>query len=81
MADWTYEEYWSVVLGQGSASEIVAEYDLTASDSRGLSEWLGQAEAEAWRVGGNGAPVPSEWAEYHQRTLVELTGACEEVQS
>jgi hypothetical protein len=76
--NWTYEGYWNAVLGVVSASEIVAEHGLVAGDRRGLDEWLGQAEAEAWRVGGQGGRVPSEWAEHHAKALAELVEACAE---
>ena len=48
---WTYEGYRRAVIGDRSPLELVQEFDLDTSDQPGLDEWLGHAEAEAWRVG------------------------------
>lgn len=69
---WDYEGYWNVVLGHRSAEQVVAEFELDPSDRRGLDEWLGEAEAEAWRVGGEGGAMPEEWGDFHARALDAL---------
>ncbi len=69
---WTYEGYWATVLGaHRDAATVVADFELTPSDRRGLDEWLGSAEVEAWRVGGEGE-LPDEWTDHHTRALAEL---------
>lgn len=66
---WSEEGYWNTVIGDRSASQLVAEFELDASDRVGLSEWLGHAEAEAWRAGKNVGPMPTEWVDFHERAL------------
>ena len=78
MATWTYEGYWATVLGATRTAEmVVVDFDLSPADRRGLDEWLGTAEVEAWRVGGLGGELPAEWAGHHATALAELA----EVQS
>ena len=70
---WTYEQYWNVVLGENrSATDVVWEFDLRPSNRRGLDEWLGHAEAEAWRVRGKGGEIPRVWAEHDELQGVEV---------
>jgi hypothetical protein len=73
---WTYEGYWSAVLGAyRDADGVVHEFALVAE---GLDEWLGVAEAEAWnRGGGKHDELPEEWRGFHTRALAELTSAAE----
>lgn len=67
---WTYEEYWNAVIGADrSASDVVREFELDALDRRGMSDWLGVAEAEAWARGTQGGPVPIEWSDHHEKAL------------
>jgi len=71
---WTYEGYWNAVLGANrSVRDVIREFDLDPLDRRGLDEWLGHAEAEAWRVGGGRGRVPAEWDQFHERALYELS--------
>lgn len=72
MSTWTYGGYVASVLGVSGADGAVLEHDLDTSDRRGLDEWLGVAEVEAWRVGGLGGDLPEEWAGFHARALDEL---------
>jgi len=72
---WTYDVYWNVVLGANrNAGDVVREFDLNPRDYRGLDEWLGVAEAEAWIAGGGGGNMPKSWTGFHQRALKELSG-------
>ncbi len=66
---WTYEGYYATVVGTGFRPE--------ADTRRGLDEWLGAAEVEAWRVGGQAGELPAEWAQYHARALDRLVSLCE----
>ena len=67
---WTYEGYWAAVLGGNrSAEDVVREFDLDPTNRHTLSEWLGEAEAEAWRVGGK---KPKETFDWHERALDQL---------
>jgi hypothetical protein len=69
---WTYDGYWNTVMGAGrSAADVVNEFDLKPGGRRGLSEWLGTAEAEALRAGGY-KDVPDEWREFHATALDAL---------
>jgi hypothetical protein len=76
---WSYEGYWGAVLGPyRSAADVVREFELVA---RGLDEWLGQAEAEAWLIGHGrvmGSDMPAEWAEHHISALAALQRAAEQ---
>jgi hypothetical protein len=79
---WSYEGYWNAVLGANrDAADVVREFELEA---RGLDEWLGHAEAEAWALGYGrdgavrGGDMPSEWAEYHTSALAALRRAAEQ---
>lgn len=74
---WTFEGYWNTVLGANrNATDVVRELELDPSDARGLDEWLGKAESEAWTVGGfAGQPYPEEWTGYHARALEALVEA------
>lgn len=74
---WTYEGYWTAVIGALTTGHAAGEFGLDPSDVRGLDEWLGLAEAEAWRVGGDGGELPESWAEFHARALAAMS----EVQS
>jgi hypothetical protein len=68
---WNFEGYWNTVMGPTrSAGDIVREFELGAG-RRGLDEWLGEAEMEAWMAGGNSVrdELPEEWAEFHARAL------------
>jgi hypothetical protein len=73
---WTYDGYWAAVLGacRGPAM-VLFEFGLDAKDRRGLDEWLGEEEAEAWRVGGHGGELPEEWSTYHAQALAALEAA------
>lgn len=72
---WTYDGYWNVVLGANRGpTEVVTDFELDPRDRPGLCEWLGHAEAEAWRVGGEGSPIPDVWTEYHRRAVEALAG-------
>lgn len=65
----TAEEYWRVVVGPRSASEVVAEQNLSA---REVGHWLDRAEEAAWKVVGRGRPVSDEWIEYSKSALARL---------
>ena len=69
---WTYDGYWTAVLGMRNADEVRAEFGLDVSDRRGLDEWLSLAEVEAWRIGGEGGDLPEEWRVFHTRALADL---------
>ena len=69
---WSYEDYWSGVLGaHRTAEEVVHEFELVAD---GLDEWLGNAESESWSFLQRG-DLPAEWGPLHARALAELTEA------
>ena len=69
----TYEGYWNTVLGaERDAAAVLSEFGLDAGDRRGLDEWLGVAETEAWRESAQGGPLPEEWGDYHARALAEI---------
>jgi hypothetical protein len=69
---WDYEGYWNAVLGASrDADDVCREFDLDPSDRRGMDEWLGVAESEAWSQCGEG-DMPSEWTEHHTKALDEL---------
>lgn len=76
---WTYEGYWNTVLGAHSdAARIVAEYDLAGATKRGLDEWLGGAESDAWAESGRKHDErPASWRGFHRRALAELVEAAE----
>lgn len=69
---WDYSGYWHYVLGLANADQIIAEFGLDPSNRRGLDEWLGEAEAEAWRAGGEDGAMPEEWGDFHARALDAL---------
>lgn len=75
MESWDYEGYWQYVLGNRNAPTVVEEFALDPNARVGLSEWLGEAEAEAWRVGAMPGVMPAEWAAFHARALAELAAA------
>lgn len=81
---WTYEGYWNAVLGaHRTAADVVRDFEVSISEARGLDDWLGRAEAEAWSQGGCAAPVgaremPVEWADHHARAIVELRATAAE---
>lgn len=74
---WTYERYWEVVLGDRDAAGVLREFDLSDGSRRGLDEWLGTAEADAWIMAGNSGELPAEWraGAFHERALDELEAA------
>jgi hypothetical protein len=73
-AGWTYEGYWSAVLGANrSAADVVREFALVPA---GLDEWLGTAEAEAAAMG-NLHGVPDAWGGFHGRAIDALAKAFE----
>ena len=78
MASQTYSEYWTQVLGQRTAGQVVMEFELTDSSSQGVSEWLGGAEEEARRAGEIAAEVLEGWAAYHGRAVRAIQVAIEE---
>jgi hypothetical protein len=66
--------YWNTVLGANrNTDDVLREFDLDPDDRKGIDEWLGQAEAEAWRVGGEKGELPKEWFEHHVRTIDHLS--------
>ena len=69
---WTEEGYWATVLGQKTPAQAVREYGLVPSDRSGVDEWLGTAEVEAWRVGGEGGEIPESWSGFHANALDRL---------
>jgi hypothetical protein len=72
---WTWCGYWNLVLGASrDAADVVREFELDPTDRPGLDAWLGEAEAEAWREGNLGGPIPSSWTTYHARAL-DVLGA------
>ena len=71
----TYLEYRLTVIGERSAAQLAAEFDLDLGDSTGLDEWLADAEIQAWRVGGIAGPMPQECGRYHTRLLYDLLDA------
>ena len=73
---WTYEGYWTAVLGPFSADDVVCEFDLV-DPGPGLDVWLCHAEVEAWAQGGEVGDLPEEWTGYHARALGELRAALE----
>lgn len=79
---WDFEGYWSAVLGAyRDADGVVWDFDLDPTDERGLDQWLGEAEVEAWRVGGDGGPMPACWTQFHAMALAELRGLPGRVQT
>lgn len=75
---WTYEGYWNAVLGaHRTAMDVVRDFEISIGDARGLDDWLGRAEAEAWSRGRNGE-MPPEWAQHHAQALDELQAAAGE---
>ena len=73
MATWDFDGYWNAVLGaERTPGRVIGEFELEPADRRGLDEWLGHAEVEAWRVGGEGGDLPEEWAVHHARALAAL---------
>jgi hypothetical protein len=45
-----YVTYWNAVIGQ-DAEHAVRAFDLVPGDMRGFEEWVGEAQAEAFRQG------------------------------
>lgn len=82
--NWTYEGYWNAVLGaHRTAADVVRDFEVSISETRGLDDWLGRAEAEAWAHGGCAAPLgagemPAEWAQHHAQALGEIEAAARE---
>jgi hypothetical protein len=75
-ATWTFEGYWNTVMGDRSAEQVVAEFDLAGPGPLSeFSEWLGAAEAEAWRVGGLDGDMADAWGAFHDRAARELQAA------
>lgn len=75
MTTWTYEGYFSTVLGaHANRDSLAADFSLDLSDRRGLDEWLGTAESEAWAVGGQPGAMPEEWSAFHAKALNYLAG-------
>lgn len=73
MSNWTYDGYWNAVLGAGrSTADVIRDFDLDPGDRRGVDEWLGAAESEAWAMGKLGGPIPDEWSDFHARALKTL---------
>ncbi len=78
----TYGSYWNLVIGEGrSASQAVAEFDLTTEGGRSsMSEWL--SEAESHTLTGRGISLTDEeravWTRHHDRAVGELFLAAEE---
>lgn len=69
---WGYDEYWAMVLGENrSAIDVVNEFELV---EKGLDEWLGLAEAEAWAMWQSG-DMPVEWVGFHVSALGDLREA------
>ena len=66
---WTYAGYYATVLG---------DFQPEQDTRRGLDEWLGLCEAEAWHAGGHAGDMPAEWEEYHARALDHLVSLVEE---
>jgi hypothetical protein len=71
---WTYEGYWSAVFGKRNAEDVAHEYDVTPNRIA-IDLWLGEAEAEAWRIGGEGKKMPPVWADHHVDAVNELKHA------
>ena len=75
MTTWTYEGYFSTVLGAHSNRESLAsDFDLDLSNRSGLDQWLGNAESEAWAIGGQPGDIPEEWTDFHAKALDYLAG-------
>lgn len=72
MSRWTYDSYWTVVLGTRSPDDVVREFELKP----GLDEWLAQAECEV--VGVANIEFPPEWHLFHEKALSELESAASE---
>lgn len=72
---WTYEGYWNAVMGPyRTAADVVREFEIRSV--RGLDEWLGVAEYEAWVVAGSfQEEAPEEWGAFHAQALRELKRA------
>lgn len=76
MSEWTYEGYWNAVLGNArSAHAVVEEFELDTDDERGVDEWLGLAESEAWIEVSDGGERPEEWLRFYAKALAELLSA------
>ena len=79
VAEWDFDGYWNVVLGDRRDAEAVcAEFDLDPRDRHGLDAWLGEAEVEAWKAGACGGDLPDEWREHHTQALDALNGVAYE---
>jgi hypothetical protein len=72
---WTFDAYWTTVIGDIDAASAVATFDLVPGDFRGFSEWLGTAELEAWRVGGLSGDMADAWGEHHDKAARALMDA------
>jgi hypothetical protein len=78
---WTFERYWSAVLGEGEPADVLARIEWLPIPLRpGLHDWLGRAEQKAWKRAGGSASsgMPEEWAEHHRRALEALVEAGED---
>lgn len=72
---WTYEGYFSTVLGaHANRDSLASDFSLDLSDRRGLDAWLGTAESEAWTMGGEQGSIPDEWTAFHAKALDYLAG-------
>ena len=69
---WTFDGYWNTVLGARTADNVVREFKLNVSDAHGLDVWLGEAESEAWRQGGQEGNMPETWTAFHSKALDAL---------
>ncbi len=80
VTSWDFDGYWNAVLGdKRDAEDVCVEFNLDPRDRRGLDEWLGAAEAEAWRVGGLGGDMPKSWWAHHTQALDALNGVSYEM--
>ena len=70
--EWTFDGYWNAVLGANRGPRsVIDEFDLDPTNKRTLSDWLSDAEAEAWRVGGD-RPTQDQCYVWHEKALAML---------
>ena len=75
---WTFDGYWTTVIGDMDAGAACAAFDLEAGDLRGFSEWLGEAERTAWIAGGLDGDMADAWGAHHDRAARMLQSAAAE---
>jgi hypothetical protein len=72
---WTFDGYWTAVVGDVDAAGAVDQNDLVPGDFRGFSEWLGAAECAAWADGGGEGDMGDAWGTFHHKAARMLMDA------